>query len=679
MNEKRALSVVLVNYKVYRYLHLALQSLEQSIAYMDRRLATEGSVPEQWSLGELRLPASGSTNVEVWVVDNASQDGSEPLIKAAFPWVHWIQSSENLGFAKANNLALSQASGRYLLIQNPDTVLSELTLWKCWLAMESDPKVGALGVRMVDGQGQFLRESKRGLPTPEAAFFKLTGLANWFPRHPRLAAYHLGHLNPESDHDVSILAGAFMWVRSSVAQEIGLLDERYFMYGEDIDWSYRILRAGYRNRYLGTNPIVHFKGESTRKESMRYVRMFYGAMMEFASRYYGSSKSFWLHMMLRIGIAGRASIAVFRRWSVWAFHPLLDWAGFMALMHSLTLYWENHVKVNAGLDYPAEFKQIVLPAYVSIWVAAAWFNGAYDKPYRYHRVIRGMLTGTLAIGFVYAFLPVEWRFSRGLIWAGAGACLAFSLVFKGLARIFLQVEMRNEERNSRGIVLGIGSKQGMRLAANLYKGMPATEWIGYVGESSSKLPYEDEAIGQVDDLLSIVKAFRPEEVVLDSRRFSFELLLSNLQLMSGLVRNFKFLPIGMDALIGNGDIIVQSGLQDLILVDHDDYQYRRSQRRINLLLGTVIFIIQPFFYFRLKPPYRDFSIPWKLWGGQLDWIGSKKLSSKPFLFDIGAIEGTKRPYNEQALKVWVKFFATGNLRSGFFWYAMGKIPLIMKD
>ncbi|MFM7589799.1 MAG: glycosyltransferase, partial [Bacteroidota bacterium] len=108
MNKKRALSVVLVNYKVYRYLHLALQSLEQSIAYMDRRLATEGSVPEQWSLGELRLPANGSTNVEVWVVDNASQDGSEPLIKAAFPWVQWIQSSENLGFAKANNLALSQ-------------------------------------------------------------------------------------------------------------------------------------------------------------------------------------------------------------------------------------------------------------------------------------------------------------------------------------------------------------------------------------------------------------------------------------------------------------------------------------------------------------------------------------------------------------------------------------------
>ena len=169
---------------------------------------------------------------------------------------------------------------------------------------------------MLDGHGRFLRESKRGLPTPEAAFFKLTGLAALFPKHPRLGAYHAGHLDPESDHDVAILAGAFMWVRAQVAQEIGLLDERYFMYGEDIDWSYRILLAGYRNRYLGTNPIIHFKGESTQRESMRFVRMFYGAMMEFAGRYYGTSGSLWLHIILRIGIAGRATLSVLRRWSV---------------------------------------------------------------------------------------------------------------------------------------------------------------------------------------------------------------------------------------------------------------------------------------------------------------------------------------------------------------------------
>ena len=646
MNEKRALSVVLVNYKVYRYLHLALQSLEQSIAYMDRRLATEGSVPEQWSLGELRLPANGSTNVEVWVVDNASQDGSEPLIKAAFPWVHWIQSSENLGFAKANNLALSQASGRYLLIQNPDTVLSELTLWKCWLAMESDPKVGALGVRMVDGQGQFLRESKRGLPTPEAAFFKLTGLANWFPRHPRLAAYHLGHLNPESDHDVSILAGAFMWVRSSVAQEIGLLDERYFMYGEDIDWSYRILRAGYRNRYLGTNPIVHFKGESTRKESMRYVRMFYGAMMEFASRYYGSSKSFWLHMMLRIGIAGRASIAVFRRWSVWAFHPLLDWAGFMALMHSLTLYWENHVKVNAELDYPAEFKQIVLPAYVSIWVAAAWFNGAYDKPYRYHRVIRGMLTGTLAIGFVYAFLPVEWRFSRGLIWAGAAACLAFSLVFKGLANILRGRSDSIGSVRKSSPVLGIVEGHRMNELFSWYARDWGTRWVGYVVPAQKTEESCKDCLGELKDASLLMQTLAVDEIAVDTESVPMEQTIQLMLAVQEIAPAVRFYPRGMQALIGGGEIITHErvvGSWDMASWPPD---FQKDQRIRNRVAAIYLWILQTTSSNKLKTDYRDRTVVSRLWRGSLDWLGSAMYSSTPCLFDLEVIltrQGLKTP------------------------------------
>jgi len=646
MNEKRALSVVLVNYKVYRYLHLALQSLEQSIAYLDRSLGGEASVPEQWPLRELRLPASGSTNVEVWVVDNASEDGSEPLINAAFPWVQWIQSSENLGFAKANNLALAQASGRYLLIQNPDTVLSELTLWKCWLAMESDPKVGALGVRMVDGQGQFLRESKRGLPTPEAAFFKLTGLANWFPRHPRLAAYHLGHLNPESDHDVSILAGAFMWVRSSVAQEIGLLDERYFMYGEDIDWSYRILRAGYRNRYLGTNPIVHFKGESTRKESMRYVRMFYGAMMEFASSYYGSSKSFWLHFILRIGIAGRASIAVFRRWSVWAFHPLLDWAGFMALMYLLTLYWENHVKVNAGLNYPLEFKQIVLPAYVSIWVASAWLNGAYDKPYLYHRVIRGMVTGTLAIGFVYAFLPGEWRFSRGLIWAGAGACLAFSLVFKGLVYILRGRSDSIGSVRKSSPVLGIVEDHRMSELSSWYARDWGTRWVGYVVPVQIPEDTCKDCLGELKDASLVMQTLAVDEIAVDTESVPMEQTIQLMLAVQESAPAVRFYPRGMQALIGGGEIITNERVACSWNMASWPPDFQKDQRIRNRLGAIYLWILQTTCSSKLKTVYRDRTAVSRLWRGSMDWLGSPHYSSTPCLFDLEVIltrQGLKTP------------------------------------
>lgn len=670
MNPGIAVSVVLVNYKVYRYLHLALQSLEQSIVYFDRCLAGEAETGEGWMPEDLRLDQDGSVNVEVWVVDNASDDGSEELIRASFPWVHWIQNTENVGFARANNQALRQAQGRYLLIQNPDTVLSELTLWKCWQAMESDPAVGALGVRMLDGQGRFLRESKRGLPTPEAAFFKLTGLAAIFPRHPRLGAYHAGHLDPESDHDVAILAGAFMWVRAQVAQEIGLLDERYFMYGEDIDWSYRILLAGYRNRYLGTNPIIHFKGESTQKESMRYVRMFYGAMMEFADRYYGTSRSFWLHIMLRIGIAGRATLSVLRRWSTWVFHPVLDWLGFMGLMKILTRFWENHIKVNTELGYPAEFTQYVIPIYVSIWVLSGWLNGVYETPYRYHRVIRGMALGTLAIGFVYAFLPSEWRFSRGLILAGASGCLLLSLSIKGIVKLILYGNLTEEDRNGRGLVLGVGSGQGIRLAANLYMGIESTRWIGHVADGLPNLLADDQALGQSGNLSAIVSSFEPEELVLDSRQISFERIIEITTSLHGMVKNFKYLPKDMEALIGSGDIILPSNHQDSILVDYSGYDFRRSQRWTNLVMGIALFVMQLLLYFRLKPIYREFSIPWRLWGGRLDWFGSKKLNSKPFLFDLDAIACAKSIQSERARNVWIKFLVSGKLHKTPLYYAI---------
>jgi len=450
------------------------------------------------------------------------------------------------------------------------------------------------------------------------------------------------------------------------------------MYGEDIDWSYRILLAGYRNRYLGTNPIIHFKGESTQRESMRFVRMFYGAMMEFAGRYYGTSGSLWLHIILRIGIAGRATLSVLRRWSVWAFHPVLDWLGFMGLMKILTGFWENYIKVNTELAYPVEFTQYVIPTYVSIWVLSSWLNGAYEKPYRYYRVIRGMLLGTVAIGFVYAFLPAEWRFSRGLILAGAASCLSFSLGFKGMVRFVLYGNMTEEDRNGRGLVLGIGSGQGIRLAANLYTGIPSTWWIGYITEDSSSSFTDGEALGCLTELSAIVTAFEPEEVVVDSRQISFKRSIEIIFSLNGTVKHFKFLPKGMDALIGNGDIILQSNQSGSILVDYSSYDFRRAQRWTNLIMGFALFVLQPVLYFRLKTNYRDFSLPWRIWGGRFYWLGSQKLNSKPFLFDLDAILDSNSIQSNRARNVWIMFLVSGKLSKTPLMYAIHHFPYLMK-
>ena len=202
------------------------------------------------------------------------------MLNEKFPEVKIIANKENLGFAKANNQAIREAEGEYILLLNPDTLVEEDTFEKTIAFMGSHPDAGGLGVKMVDGKGKFLKESKRGLPTPSVAFFKMTGLARIFPRSPLFARYYLGHLSDDEIHEVEILSGAFMLLRREVLQKTGLLDEDYFMYGEDVDLSYRILKAGYKNYYFPLTRIIHYKGESTRKSSVNYVFTFYQSIRD---------------------------------------------------------------------------------------------------------------------------------------------------------------------------------------------------------------------------------------------------------------------------------------------------------------------------------------------------------------------------------------------------------------
>jgi len=203
---------------------------------------------------------------EIFVVDNSSVDGSTDMVRKKFPLVQIIANKENQGFAKANNQAIRKAKGEYILLLNPDTVVEDDTFSKVVAFMDSHPDAGGLGVKMVDGYGKFLPESKRGLPTPATAFYKIFGLSVLFPHSKRFSKYHLGYLDENKIHKVDILAGAFMLLRKSVLDKTGLLDEAFFMYGEDIDLSYRIMQAGYNNYYFPETRIIHYKGESTKKK-----------------------------------------------------------------------------------------------------------------------------------------------------------------------------------------------------------------------------------------------------------------------------------------------------------------------------------------------------------------------------------------------------------------------------
>ena len=241
------------------------------------------------------LKASELVDTEVFVVDNSSSDDSLEYLRPLFPQVQFIANIDNVGFSCANNQAIREAKGEYVLLLNPDTVVGENTFTRTCDFMDSHPDAGALGVKMIDGHGRFLPESKRGFPSPWHSFSKMSGLARLFPHNKFFGGYHLLYLDEDQMNKVDVLAGAFMLLRKEALNKVGYLDERFFMYGEDIDLSYRIRKAGYENYYLPER-IIHYKGESTKKD-IRYVRNFYEAMLIFFNKHYPDSNGFFKFMI----------------------------------------------------------------------------------------------------------------------------------------------------------------------------------------------------------------------------------------------------------------------------------------------------------------------------------------------------------------------------------------------
>jgi GT2 family glycosyltransferase len=247
-------------------------------------------------------------NTEIIIVDNNSSDGSKEYLPPKFTNVKFIFNNDNFGFAKACNQGFKISSGKYIVFLNPDTILSENSLIDCISFFETHADAGAAGVRMLNEKGNFLKESRRGLPTPSASFYKLFGLAAIFPKSKTFAKYYQGHIPEKENNSVEVLSGAFMMVKGDVIEKINGFDEDFFMYGEDIDLSLRITQLGYKNYYLGKINVTHLKGGST-IYNYKYVQDFYDAMKLFVKKHY-SNKPTWYVLFLRAGIAVRKMLAI---------------------------------------------------------------------------------------------------------------------------------------------------------------------------------------------------------------------------------------------------------------------------------------------------------------------------------------------------------------------------------
>lgn len=559
---KYDIGIVIVNYNVRHFLTQCLQSIRNS------------------ELRDLKL--------EIWVVDNASLDGSVGLIKNDFPEVHLIANENNLGFSVANNQAIRQMDAKYILLLNPDTVLEEDTLHSCYDFMEDHLNAGALGVKMIDGAGKFLPESKRQIPDIWNSFCKLSYLSELFPRSRWFSGYNLGYLPENETNEIQVLCGAFMFMRSEALLKTGLLDENFFMYGEDIDLSYRIIRAGYKIYYFPETSIIHYKGESTKKSSLNYVKTFYGAMHIYVNKHYGQGNAKNFARFIRFAIYMRAVLSsmsrMLRNWGI----PVLDFIFIWILMSNIKNVWAE-IYFQDSTYYSQTNIDTVLGAYTLVWVFFLWLSGHYDPKSSEFRTMSGIGLGTLFILIAYALLPEALRTSRALILIGSLVSIFIVMV----SRYLFRFNRGSSGYESGGINIAIVAEKinAQKLVHIINSANLKIENIHFI----SPLPARNDPFfsNDVKSLPKVVKTLKIHEIIYSSEDMSMKDIIHS---MTSMESEVAFRIGGDDSLriIGSKNKNQQGELYSLdVLYKLSDPQNKRYKRLTDIVLSILLVVLIP--------------------------------------------------------------------------------------
>lgn len=584
------LSVIIVNYNVKHFLEQCLHSVYKSLRGME---------------------------AEVFVVDNHSLDGSCHLVREKFPAVKLIVNNKNNGYSAANNQALRIARGQYALLLNPDTVVEEDTFSKVVDFMDNHPDAGGLGVKMIDGKGRFLPESKRGLPTPWVAFYKIFGFSKLFPRTRQFGRYHLSYLDKDETHEVDVLCGAFMLLRMETLKKTGLLDETFFMYGEDIDLSYRIMQSGYKNYYYAGTTIIHYKGESTKKGSINYVKMFYNAMLIFSKKHFSSGNYRAYSAFVHIAIYFRAFVAVVQRLLSIIYLPVLDFLLIMAGFLLLVPLWEQ-IMFGSGY-YPALFYKWVIPAYIVTWLAGIQLSGGYRKPVSLLRVGRGLLWGTVAILVAYSLIDEDYRFSRALILLGAlWAIVALPAVRLAFSRLRIRgFELDIEQQKRIAIV---GHPEEVTRVKNLLHQTPVNPLVvGNIAISDDD--DTDDYLGHVSQLKEIIGINRIEEIIFCAESLTSGEIIRSMLDLSGMDVAYKIAPPESYSIIGSNSIHTAGELYLVNVNAISKKPNRRKKRIFDLSVAAMLLFSIPFNIWFFKSKRQLLKNLVGIVSGKLTWVG----------------------------------------------------------
>lgn len=585
------LSIIIVNYNVRYFLEQCIDSC---------------------------LRAMNGREMELIVVDNKSTDGSREMMTAKFPEIAYHYLDENIGFSRGNNFGIERAKGEHVLLLNPDTVVGESTFQRCVDFMDSHADAGGLGVYMVDGKGNFLPESKRGLPTPKAAFYKMTGLSALWPKSERFGSYHLGYLNKNEVHDVQILSGAFMLIRKKVLEQIGLLDEDFFMYGEDIDLSYRIVKGGYKNYYFPETKIIHYKGESTKKSSANYVFVFYRAMVIFAQKHFTKGQASALSVFINLAIYFRAFLALVSRVIGRHWQLLLD----AVIAYTVFVGATNWYGEQFGKDFNLPFITMALPAYVGILCTTLLYGGGYDKPYRLGRILISWVVGVLLLLAFYALLPESYRFSRAIILIGSSLGLLFAIGWRSLFHLlpFVPYSLTSRSPERRLVVSdGLGFAR-ITKTINALK-LPNSFTAG-VSAKQGKFDLPIDFVATLDELNESCKDFQSEEVIFDADDISFDGIIeqvSNEKWHGGI---FKIASQNGSLLIGNKSVL-KAGENEISnpLTETHLQRVFREKRTLDLAVALVLLVLSPIMVLFVDRKLNFIQNLYSVLIGKRTWVG----------------------------------------------------------
>ncbi len=584
------LSVVIVNYNVRYFLEQCLYAAKK---------------------------ACSSIEAEIFVVDNNSVDGSCQLVREKLPDIRLIENYDNKGFSKANNQAIRLAKGDYILLLNPDTIVEEDSLMKCLHFMDEHPEAGGLGVKMIDGKGRFLPESKRGLPTPLVAFYKIFGLSSLFSHSKRFARYYLGHLDKDQTHEVDVLAGAFMMLRRSVLNEIGLLDETFFMYGEDIDLSYRISQAGFKNYYFSGTTIIHYKGESTKKGSINYVKVFHQAMIIFARKHFSKGRADIFAMLINLAIYFRAFLAVLSRMTKAVFFSIIDILLIFIGFSWLLPYWE---KLNYTPDfYPSTFLQLVVPIYILIWISGIWLAGGYDKPIKILPLFKGLLWGSIGILIFHSLAPESLRFSRVLILLGSAWAMINLLGSRYLLSHSNSRQARFAQNRAKRVVIISELNEATRISELIQHPCLKINIVGIIQ------PNRDHAatnfLGNLSQLEEIIRIHKIEELIFSATDLPSQQIIKTMLDLSKLNIEYKIAPPDSLSIIGSNSIDTTGHLYMVEMNVITKGSNLRRKRLFDMTTSLFLLITYPFIFWTIHNKTGFFTNILKVLFASKSWVG----------------------------------------------------------